>query len=271
MPSTDDTAGEPLVGLIRRFVVEFMNGRNIGACRDFMAADYTLRMGDLLIGGRDDQYLPAVRRQLDQFPGMGMTVHALITSGDRIAIQFSEHGASGGVGGRCAAWAGIALYRWDGERLTGCVAEEDYAARRRQLSTGSVDPIDPPMAAPWDAASLPTDVDAERTARTWLERGAAAGQVDDLVRRDDEHLGLASSLRFQVATTDVTELFSAGSTVAFHVRQTGYCLDGVQGKDVSGRSGVLHSAGIVSVVEGAVRTGRIIRDRAGLQRSLLLE
>ena len=258
---------EPAVGLIRGFVVDFFNRHDASACRRLMAPDYALRVGDLVMSGRDEQYVPAVQGQFDRFPGLGMTVHDLVVSGNRIALHFSEHGASGGPGGPCAAWSGVALYRSDGVRLTGCVAEEDYFARRRQLTTGAVDPIDPPMPAPWDTASQPADPDAEEVVSRWLAGGGATGI--DGVLRDDEHLGLSPPLVVDVTETVITEIFSAGSHVAFHARQIGRCIAGLPAASPMAGPVVLSSAGIVSVVDGSVRRGRMIRDRAGMQRSLL--
>ena len=139
---------ESIVALVRRFAVGFINGHDAAVCAEIMAPDYTLRIGPDVLVGRDLEYVPAVRSQLDQFPGLGLTVHDLFTDGEQVALHFSEHGASASRGGRVAAWAGIAVYRWDGSRLTGCVAEEDYLARRRQLATGKPDPVGRPAPAP---------------------------------------------------------------------------------------------------------------------------
>ena len=257
---------EPIVGLIRRFVVEFFNGHNADICREIMEPDYTLRVGDTIISGRDEQYRPAVQSQFDQFPGLGMTVHGLITNGEQLALHFSEHGASGGVGGKVACWAGVALYRWNGVHFTSCAAQEDYAARRRQLRGAEADPIAEPASAPWDTAAVRSDPTAEAVVRLWLERGA--GTATDGILRDDEHVGLAAPLVFAVEQTEVTELFSAGSEVAFQVKQLGRYVSGLAEGAGSDRVLALFSAGIVSVADGSVSSGRVIRDRAGLLRAV---
>lgn len=256
----------PLVGLLRRFAIDFFNGHDAAVCREIMAPDYRLRVGDSVMLGRDEQYLPAVQSQLDQFPGMGMTVHGLITDGEQIALHFSEHGASGGAGGRVAAWPGVALYRGNGTQLVSCAAEEDYAARRRQLRTGVVDPISAPTPAPWDTVVQPRNEAAELTVRAWLTDGVCAAPGDGLLR-DDEHLGLAPPLVFEAATTVVNELFSAGADVAFHVKQTGRYVSGFA--DLGPSSPLtLISAGMVTVADGRVVSGRVVRDRAGLHRAV---
>lgn len=257
---------EPLVGLIRKFAVVFFNGQNAQVCPEIMEPDYVLRMGNTVIAGRDEHYVPAVQSQFEQFPGLTMTVHQVMTTGTRIAIHITEHGASGGGGGQLTAWSGIALYKWNGTKLTGCVAEEDYHARRRQLTTGLVDPIEAPATAPWDLVAELANQDAEDVVRRWLDTPSTV-EIDGVVR-DDEHPGLAPRLLFDVIETEVTDIFSAGAQVAFHAKQTGRYGGGFPPIGPSPRQVTLYSAGIVSVVDGKVQSGRVIRDRAGLHRTL---
>lgn len=254
---------DPLVCLIRRFVVEFMNGSNPSICHEIMDDGYQLRVGDQLISGRDAHYIPAVRHQLDQFPGMGMTVHRLISTTDQIAVHFSEHGASGGPGGPVAAWQGIALYRWNGSRLTGCAAEEDYFARRRQLKSGIADMIPPPAPAPWDASPEVADADREQVVRQWLATGMPS--AGDRVVFDDG----APEIEFVDVEVAVNELFSAGSAVAFHSRHLGQYRHGLPDAAATPSRVSMSSAGIVVVEDGAIASGHVIRDRAGLVRSLV--
>ena len=183
-----------------------------------------------------------------------------------VAVSLSEHGASGGSGGRTTAWAGIALYEWNGEQLTGCVAVEDYHARRRQLTSGIPDPIAPPAVAPWDVTTQAEDPAAEAVVRAWLS-AATTVEVDGVLR-DDEHITVEPPLVFEPATTDVTDLFSAGQHVAFHVKQTGHYRSGFSGIDASPHDVTLYSVGIVSVIDDHVAGGRMIRDRSALHRTL---
>jgi predicted ester cyclase len=257
---------EPIVGLIRKFAVGFFNGQNPSVCQEIMAPDYRLRMGDAVIAGRDAAYLPAVQSQFAQFPGLTMTIHQVITSGSQLAVSLTEHGASGGPGGRTAAWAGIALYEWNGQQLTGCVAVEDYHARRRQLTSGVPDPIAPPAVSPWDITAAAWNPSAEAVVGTWLS--AVSTVSEDGVLRDDEHLAGNPPLVFEPTTTHVTHMFSAGHHVAFHAIQTGRYLSGFDGIDASPHDVTLFSAGIVAVVDGRVLAGRVIRDRAALHRAL---
>lgn len=257
---------EPIVGLVRKFAVGFFNGQDPTVCREIMASDYRLRIGDAVIAGRDTEYLPAVQSQFEQFPGLTMTIHQVITSGSRVAVSLSEHGASGGPGGRTTAWAGIALYEWNGEQLTGCVAIEDYHARRRQLTSGIPDPIAAPALAPWDVMAAPADPAAEAVVRAWLST-APTFELDGVLR-DDEHLTGDPPLVFEPVTTDVTDLFSVGDHVAFHTKQTGRYVSGFSDIEASPHDVTLYSVGIVSVANGRVVSGRMIRDRAALHRAL---
>ena len=254
---------DPLVSLLRRFVVEFMNGSNPSICHEIMADEYQLRVGDQLISGRDAHYIPAVRHQLDQFPGMGMTVHRLISTTERIAVHFSEHGASGGPGGPVAAWQGIALYRWNGSLLTGCAAEEDYVARRRQLKSGIADMIPPPAPAPWDASPQAADANCEQVVRQWLADGMPSAR--NRVVFDDG----APAIEFDDVEIVINELFSAGSAVAFHVRHLGRYLRGLPDAAPTPSRVSMSSAGIVIVEDGVIASGHVIRDRAGLARVLV--
>lgn len=260
------TLQPPVLALVRRWVVDYFNCQDAGACAQFIAPDYTLRIGETVFAGRDEQWLPAVDKQFRTFPGMGMTVHQVVVGTDRVAVLFSEHGASGGVGGRVAVWSGVAIYRSNGQQLSGCVAQEDYLTRLRQLKSGLADPVEAPAAAPWDTAALPADPQAEAVVRRWLEHSWP--MVGSTVRCDDEHV-TGEPLHFQVASGEITELFSSGREVAFHVRQQGRYVAGLPGIAACEVMQVLHCNGIVQVVDGQVRSGRVIRDRIGLRAALL--
>jgi hypothetical protein len=264
--SATDGAQVAVLALARRWVVDYFNRQDASACAQFITPQYTLRIGETVFAGRDEQWLPAVDKQFQTFPGMGMTVHQVLVGSDRVAVLFSEHGASGGVGGRVAVWSGVGIYRSNGRQLVGCVAQEDYQTRLRQLKSGVADPVEAPAAAPWDTPALPADAQAEAVVRRWLDQSwpiAGSG-----VRCDDEHI-TGAPLRFEVASGEITELFSSGPEVAFHVRQTGYYQGGLPGIEASANTHVLHCNGIVRVEGGNVESGRVIRDRIGLRAALL--
>lgn len=253
------------VQLARRWVVDYFNRHDAAAAREFTTPDYTLHIGEYTFAGRDAQWLPAVQKQMDTFPGLGMTVHQVLASAERAAVLFTQHGASGGGDGRRTCWSGVAIYRSNGRQLTGCVAQEDYQTRQRQLKSGVADVIDPPAPAPWDTTILPPDAQAEAVVRQWLT-GSWPGSVAG-VRCDDDHI-TGVPLAFAVEAGEITELFSSGPEVAFHVRQTGRYLGGLPGIQASPTPCVLHCNGIVRVQDGQVVSGRVIRDRVGLIAAL---
>jgi hypothetical protein len=250
----------PALSLLRRWVVDYFNRHDAAAARAFIAPDYALRIGDVVFAGRDAQWLPAVDEQMRLFPGLGMTVHQTLAGENWAAAWFSEHGASNG---RVACWSGVAIYQSDGERLTGCVAQEDYMTRQRQLKSGVADPVEPPAPAPWDTPSLPRDEAAEDAARDWLTRSWPCDVA--AVRCDDEHI-TGAPLRFEVASVEIDALFSSGPDVAFHARQSGVYLGGLGTAEA--KAAALHVNGVVRVAKGRVASGRVIRDRVGLRAAL---
>ena len=250
------------VQLLRRWVVDYFNRRDAAAARAFIAPEYTLRIGEVVFAGRDEQWLPAVDKQMQLFPGLGMTVHQVLTGDDWVAAWFSEHGSSQG---RTACWSGVAIYASDGYRLTGCIAQEDYLTRQRQLKSGIPDSVEPPAAAPWDTPCLPGDETAERAVRQWLAGSWPA--ENSAIRCDDEHI-TGVRLRFGVEAASVDTLYSSGPDVAFHVRQQGYYLGGIVDVEARRQPAILHCNGIVRVEGGVVRSGRVIRDRMGLRSDL---
>lgn len=258
------------VQLARQWVVKYFNGQSDEAAREFIAPTYALEIGDYLFDGRDTQWLPAVAQQFAQFPGMGMTVHQVMAGSglkaDRVAVWFSEHGASGGPGGPVAVWSGVGIYRADGERLVGCCAQEDYFTRSRQLRSGVTDSVDPPAPAPWDTLPLGENPEAETAVREWLKRDWPVAEAT--VRVDDDHI-TGQPLHFEVASVEVVDIFSSGADVAFHARQRGHYRGGLPGVPARERMELLNVNGIVQVRQGVVQAGRVIRDRGGLKARLL--
>ena len=130
------------LALARRWVNDYFNRHDADAARDFCSPDYVLEIGDVTLAGRDDTWLPAVDRQMRDYPGLTMTVHETLAGEGWTAVWFSEHGARDGA---AAVWSGVAIYREDHGLLSGCVAQEDYMTRRRQLKERRGDPVDRPQ------------------------------------------------------------------------------------------------------------------------------
>jgi len=125
----------PLAELLRTYSYAYTAAHDFSVSDRIMIDDYVLLMGDHLIRGRNAEYQPAIQRQYDQFPALGFTVHRLVCNGERASLHFTERGRSRLTGG-LAAWQGVSLYRWDGERLTECRVEQDDHSRRMQLAAG---------------------------------------------------------------------------------------------------------------------------------------
>ena len=99
------------VALMRRYCLDYTNRHDVTQVPGIMEPNYTLRMGQHELAGRDTHYVPAASAQFKQFPGLGLTVHEIFSNGERLAMRFSEHGQSVKHGGRAAAWSGLGLYR----------------------------------------------------------------------------------------------------------------------------------------------------------------
>jgi len=239
--------------------VDWINSHDPTACESILDPEYILHIGSLTLRGRE-QYVTGTVGQLQIFPGLGLTVHELISSDDQCAIRFTEHGASLRAGGAVAAWTGIALHRWDGQRLSETYAQEDYASRQRQLASESCAAIEPPHPAPWDTApQAPVEVN-EDTVRTWL----LGGGLDQIgaVTFDDLPVNQERPALIGQARVEIDTLFSAGDAVAFHATARGTLLD----PELGGADGSLGHAGILHVEGSQVVGGHIVRDRLGLRR-----
>ena len=254
----------PLVGLMRRFALDWLGRADVDACAAIMAEDYSILIGGHTLAGRDDAYVPGTLAQLHRFPGLLLSVQDLFTDGERVAMRFTEHGPSEADDMAPAAWGGIGLFWWDGERLTRNITEEDYHSRRRQLADRRSDPVESPAPAPWAALPEPSDPAAESMVRTWLEKGDLEG-----VGLDDGWTGQPTPPLLDVTRVQVGEVFSAGRRVAFQALQTGRYLGGLP--DTAGREGCEASMSVVGMVtagaDGTI-TGRAVRDRVGLRRAV---
>ena len=259
------TAIDPLVGLLRRFAVDWLDRADEQVCREIMDPGYTIRIGGVVLEGLD-AYVPATAGQLHRFPGLMITVHDLVAAEGRAALRFTEHGGS--TEGGQAAWRGIGLFWSDGRVLVRSVTEEDYFGRRRQLVDGVADAVDPPMVAPWNQRIGAPDPEAEKTVLAWLESGGPG--IDDAgVILDDAAPGRPAPPVLEVADCAVEELFSADRQVAFQVMQRGTFAGGIPGLDTEiGREASLSMVGLVTVGENGAITGHAVRDRLGLRRRL---
>ena len=257
--------GPAFLRLMKHYVVDYTNSHDQAETARIMEPDYHLRMGPYDVVGRDTAYHAATRKQMDQFPGLGLTVHEVWTSGERLMMRFSEHGASNRHDGALTAWGGIGLYRWNGDRLVSNSVEQDYFSRARQMKTRVPNSVEGPAIAPWDTVAEAPDVAVEAVVRAWLEGGDLARTPGVLC--DDAWTGAAVEAVVDQTDIAINDLFSCGAHVGFHATQKGgLSADFAPTPADVGKAVELHMAGIVHVENGAVASGRIIRNRLDLQR-----
>jgi len=256
------------VALMRRYCHDYTNRQDFAACDTIMVPDYTLHMGTHVLKGRDTQYKPATSKQFQQFPGLCLTINEVVTCGDRLCLRFSEHGASVRHSGAVAAWGGIGLYKWDGERLTENFVEQDYYSRRGQLARGVPLPVETSALAPWDTQPAPANPSAEQIVGTALQQNDLT-QIEGVVF-DDEWTGAPRQRVIEARSAVIDDLFSAGDQVAFHAAVMGRPADDFPAGDATRRNqdSVLHMSGLVTLENGRIVRGRVIRDRLGLYRRL---
>ncbi|MGH7857991.1 MAG: ester cyclase, partial [Candidatus Binatia bacterium] len=163
---------EPFVALMRKYCIDYTNSHDQSVCDEIMHPDYVVHISHWDLP-RDALYKPSVAQVFDRFPGLGLVVHELVTNGERLAMRFSEHGASPADGSRTAAWGGIGLYKWNGQQLLENWVEQDFLAQQAQLS-GAVPaaPLEPPHLDPWvGTRAEPGNPGAEALVGEWLARG----------------------------------------------------------------------------------------------------
>jgi hypothetical protein len=258
--------GPAFIRLMKHYVIDYTNRNDQTQTATIMEPEYELRMGDHLLCGRDTAYHAATAKQMTQFPNLCLTVHEIVTSGDRLAMRFSEHGSSRLHDGCQSAWGGIGLYAWNGRKLVRNLVEQDYFSRRRQLKTGEPLPVDHPARAPWNQPAAAASPQAEASVRSWLHTGALAATPGVLL--DDQWAGAPVTPLIDQTHIEINDLFSCGTAVAFHLAQHGRLLPDDEVAGPAGSPAYLHMAGLVHVEAGRVIHGRIIRNRLDLARRL---
>ncbi|MEO0031563.1 MAG: hypothetical protein RIS94_1321 [Pseudomonadota bacterium] len=255
--------------LLRGFATDFLTSHDRAEAERIMAPAYRLSIGGHLFDGRDGSYLPATLAQLEQFPGLCVTVHDVVLGENGIAMRFTEHGVSTRNPGCAAAWGGITLFTLSDGRLVHGWAEEDYFARKRQLKSGRCDAIAAPHPAPWDQPVRPADPAAERALARWLQQPSVLGDTTVVEPILADGPGLTALIAPQAVRIDA--ILSAGNRVAFHAECSGTYAGGFPDIDPAqnGADIVLRIAAIADVQDGRVRRVQISADRLGLHRFLL--
>lgn len=248
---------------IRRYAHGFVNSHDFDVCRELMSEDYILRMGQDVVAGRDDAYIPAVAHQIHQFPTLSYSIHELLTDGECAAVMFSEHGTSAGEPARRASWLGVAIYRFDGRLLRECWVEQDHVSRRAQLATGRAVPVPPVALDPWREQITPNQ-ETKAAIRRWaasLTTWPPAGiEVDP-----GPHQAGQPVLEDVEATIDV--LVVSGTRAAFHLTIAGSYRGGLEDYPASGTH-VTQYFGAFAEVEGATVRARGVTNRISVRRQL---
>jgi predicted ester cyclase len=256
------SALHPVTVLARRFCVDWLDRADASVPPQIMTPGYRVHIGLAELDGLD-AYTAGTLGQLTQFAGLLLTVHQLVSDGDQLALHFTEHGASTRHGGNTAAWRGVALFRIEDGRLAENWTQEDYYARRRQLTDGHADPVLAPAVSPWTTAVQAPAPAAEKIARRWLGEPSF-----DVVVVDDGSAPVIEPTSFHV-----DRLFSAGDVVAFAGAWHGQYVGGLEGADTPADSVRLGACGLLTVgdsigLAGAISSGAVVTDRLGLRRVL---
>lgn len=262
MTTPPDTM-HPFVALMRRYCIDYTNSHDQSIYPEIFVDDYTVNINGVALD-RDTAYGPLVEQLFAEAPGLGLTVHELVLNGDRLCMRFSEHAAMPTrEGRRVAAWRGIGLYKWDGQRLVENFVEQDFLGRRAQLATGEPDELEPAHLDPWmSTVPTPADPDAEEAGRAAVLADALHtarwAQIDDLVGSEVQPLVVSPD---EVTVNDV---FSAGRRVAVHATLRGRYRGGIDrlGHDALGQDTTLQVAALLRIdADGSLDEVRAVSSR----------
>jgi hypothetical protein len=243
----------PFVAIMRKYCIDYTNSHDQSIYDDIMDPSYVVNSFGMELP-RDTMYQAGVAMIFETAPGLGIVVHELVLNGDRLAMHFSEHAAvPSGDDRALVCWHGIGLYKWNGSRLTENWVEQDYFSMSRQVERGQGDILLPVHLDPWMwTKPVLSDPAAEATVRAWVEKGDLADAPD--VEIDDTRMGVVYEPVFDIDELVVDDIFSAGSTVPFHITVTGRYKGGL-GDACAGREGQVGQmgiSGIARVADGAV-------------------
>ncbi|MFC5748459.1 ester cyclase [Actinomadura rugatobispora] len=253
---------------MRRYVFGFVNSHDFDVCRRLMSEDYVLHMGRDVVRGRDENYVPAVRHQMDRFPNLGFALHDLVTDGEWTALLFSEHGAEAGDPRRTASWLGVSIYRFDGRRLTECWVEQDHYSRRRQVA-GEGQAVPPIAVDPWSAAVIDPRPATAETVTAWIEGLRAwPPESPDTAIRIDPGPWSAEQPRMRLHDSRIDHMVTSGDRAAFHATVRGRYLGGLPGSQTDDQVVEGHLAAFATVEDGRLVALTGVSNRVALLRQL---
>lgn len=260
---------EPYVALMRRYCIDYTCAHNASICDEIMSSSYEITISGRTMGMSD--YRQAVAAAFRRYPTLMLTVHDMITSGDRLAMHFSEHGAAAAAPDQVAVWSGISLYRWDGRQLLSCRVEQDFLGRDEQSQSLRTAPLEPGHPDPWSTTrDTPANTRAEQAVQAWLDLATRDWQ-QAVTRPGVRLLESGANLPAPLINHEVTvdDLFSAGNRVAAAVTFRGEYTGGLPGlDDAHGRTGELPATLLAQVDGDELVELKLVRDRWGLIRRL---
>ena len=258
-----------MIGLMRRYAYGFVNSHDFDVPVTIMSEDYTLHVGTETLIGRDDHYLPAVQRQMDQFPQLGYSIHELITDGMSTAVLFSEHGQSARHAGHSASWIGMGIYRAEQGVLRECWVEQDHYGKRQQLTHGVADSVPEVAVDPWSGhedAAPTASAAAEPIVRAWLASLESWPPADALLDEGAHH---GAQPRLRVTDTTLHAVVAEGDRIAFNARIAGTYEGGLEnGPRASGQLVETWVGAIGHLKKGEVTAVRGATNRVAVQRQL---
>lgn len=256
---------------LKAFASEFLNGKDINAIRAAMSENYVLRIGQHVLRGREQDYLPGTLGQFEQFDDFCIHIHQVILGEGFGALRFSESGCSKKHGGAKAVWHGIALFDIHAGQLQKGWAEEDYLARRYQLSGARPQSLLPALESPWilKPESGQPNPQAERVAEGWLSEGGWLMSEHAFMLVEPSQNPPLTQLFNPIGLT-LDRLASAGDWVVFHCSARGTYLGGFNEISASavGRAVDLAVAGCLQVRGDTVVRAYCVADRLGMNKAL---
>ncbi|HEV7666222.1 MAG TPA: ester cyclase [Chloroflexota bacterium] len=126
--------------IVRRFMDEYLNGRDVSVARQVVTADHVAHFAGIPQTLDLQAWLQVSQGYFDAFPDFHLTVQDLVSEGDRVAVRWTwtgtHHGAFMGTPatGKHVEGAGMGLYRIAGSLIAEQWVTEDMTALTRQLS-----------------------------------------------------------------------------------------------------------------------------------------
>ena len=254
----------PFVALMKKYCIDYTNSHDQTLYDEIMEPDYVVNINGMQLV-RSTTYAASVEQLFDMCPGLGLVVHRFVLNEDRLCMYFSEHTSMPGAARPdallLAGHRSVQVERRPGSPRTS--SSRTTPGCRPSSPPGSRIPSLPPHIDPWTTTEpVPSDAEAETIVRDWLARGDLTDAEQYEI--DDTRTGAPVNQVIDVESMTVNDLFSAGSSVPFHVTWKGTYRGGL-GDELAGYVGdaiVFTAVGIAEVANGRVEavdaiTGRL--------------